>query len=188
MEKQILIDFLLEAIRSKQQTRRDNRRNGFLLIPIRSFNQKATDKEGQLEKHLSRSCLIRSNKKKAADKERQLEKHISIAFPIRSNKRKAAAKERQLEIRILIDFLLEALIRQQQTRRDTWIFLCQRHRYRGRLEQATIVHNTLRETTLVQNGGLRRNSSYAEEDSPGMCLTMSLLYLIVKYIAGTRRG
>ena len=85
MEKQILIDFLLEAIRSKQQTRRDNRRNGFLLIPIRSFNQKATDKEGQLEKHLSRSCLIRSNKNKAADKERQLEKHISIAFPIRSH-------------------------------------------------------------------------------------------------------
>ena len=40
-------------------------------------------------------------------------------------------------------------------------------------------------TTLVQKGGHRRNNSYAEEDSPGMCLTMSLLYRTVKHIAVT---
>ena len=42
------------------------------------------------------------------------------SFSFRSNTKKAADKERQLETHIPTDFSLEALIRQQQTRRDNW--------------------------------------------------------------------
>ena len=47
----------------------------------------------------------------------------------------------------------------------------------------------LRGTTLVQKGGLRRNKTYAEEGSPGMCFTVFLLvYLCVKGRSGAEGG
>ena len=45
------------------------------------------------------------------------------------------------------------------------------------------------DNSLVQKGGLRRNKTYAEEGSPGMCFTVFLLvYLCVKGSAGAEEG
>ena len=41
-------------------------------------------------------------------------------LPITSSNKKATDKDTQLEKQILIDFVLEAVTRQQQTRRDNW--------------------------------------------------------------------